>query len=194
MLLNEDTTFNVDDNSGAAIDSLTIYFAVPVGEAAPVVTKFDFDNGPFTNFVGSLSNEHVWTPGDGSGQDLYSFVGCTGCNASINAHNVDLAENSVGVSGTPKFNVYNLVIDQGFASNADFETVDGLFSKGTIVAPFSLTGGKDFDTSWTNAGFVNVTSTSTVPESSTWAMLALGFAGLGFVGFRQTHKTSRSLA
>ena len=29
---------------------------------------------------------------------------------------------------------------------------------------------------------------SAVPELSTWAMMLLGFAGLGLAGFRQTHK------
>jgi len=32
------------------------------------------------------------------------------------------------------------------------------------------------------------TSTSTVPEPSTWAMMLLGFAGLGFAGYRRTRK------
>jgi hypothetical protein len=31
-------------------------------------------------------------------------------------------------------------------------------------------------------------TTSTVPEPSTWAMMLLGFAGLGFLGYRQTAK------
>ena len=33
-----------------------------------------------------------------------------------------------------------------------------------------------------------------IPELSTWAMVALGFVGLGFVGFRQTRTIPRSLA
>ena len=29
-----------------------------------------------------------------------------------------------------------------------------------------------------------------VPEPSAWAMMALGFAGLGFLGYRKTHSAN----
>jgi PEP-CTERM motif len=32
-----------------------------------------------------------------------------------------------------------------------------------------------------------------VPEPSTWAMLLLGFAGLGYVGYRQAKRASQLL-
>jgi PEP-CTERM motif len=35
-------------------------------------------------------------------------------------------------------------------------------------------------------------ATSVVPEPSTWAMMLLGFAGLGFVGYRRRAKSSRA--
>ncbi len=34
-------------------------------------------------------------------------------------------------------------------------------------------------------GFVTISPELTVPEPSTWAMMLLGFAGLGFVGYRR---------
>ncbi len=37
---------------------------------------------------------------------------------------------------------------------------------------------------------VSATASGTVPEPSTWAMLLLGFAGLGFVGYRKARPTS----
>ena len=40
----------------------------------------------------------------------------------------------------------------------------------------------------------NVTLSSGVPEVSTWAMMALGFASLGFAAFRQGRKTSVAIA
>jgi hypothetical protein len=33
----------------------------------------------------------------------------------------------------------------------------------------------------------DVSVTTTIPEASTWAMMVLGFAGLGFAGFRVRH-------
>ena len=36
---------------------------------------------------------------------------------------------------------------------------------------------------WYDLDNVSVTSTA-IPEASTWAMMVLGFAGLGFAGFR----------
>jgi hypothetical protein len=36
--------------------------------------------------------------------------------------------------------------------------------------------------------------TSSIPEASTWAMMGLGFAGLGFAAFRRTRRTSVAIA
>jgi hypothetical protein len=36
-----------------------------------------------------------------------------------------------------------------------------------------------------------ISTTPSVPEPSTWAMMLLGFAGLGYAGFRQTRKSPR---
>jgi len=37
-------------------------------------------------------------------------------------------------------------------------------------------------------------TSTTVPEASTWAMMALGFAGLGFVAFRRPRRNSAAIA
>ena len=37
---------------------------------------------------------------------------------------------------------------------------------------------------------IELSAGTTVPESSTWAMMLLGFAGLGFVGYRRTRKAA----
>jgi hypothetical protein len=194
VLLNENTTFNIDEINNDIINKpLTIFFAVPVGDAKPVITKFDFNGGPFTTFAGTLSNDGVWTPGNGKGQDLYSFIGCAKCDPSINMTNVD-AVDGTGV----KFNVYDLVINQGF-TNKGIETIDGLFATGTLIAPLAEDivvgkGGKTtttfYDTSWTNTGAVNTLS-SPVPEPRTWVMMLSGFVLMAAFGYRRRHKMAR---
>jgi hypothetical protein len=45
----------------------------------------------------------------------------------------------------------------------------------------------------TGAGATNLTidlTSSTIPETSTWAMMLLGFAGLGYIGFRKARARS----
>jgi len=74
-----------------------------------------------------------------------------------------------------------------------FQTMTGTFtasSSATIV--FGDLGGL-VDTQANNVDFIldNVSVTA-VPEPSTWAMLLLGFAGLGFIGFRRQNKMALS--
>src|SRR5271165_1215128 len=48
-----------------------------------------------------------------------------------------------------------------------------------------LSGGtSDGGTAYGQVAFDDVTLTTSIPEPSTWAMMALGFAGLGFAGYR----------
>jgi PEP-CTERM motif len=47
------------------------------------------------------------------------------------------------------------------------------------------------DPGWT---YVDNVSLGVVPEPSTWAMMMLGFAGLGFAGYRKTKRGERVLS
>jgi hypothetical protein len=52
-----------------------------------------------------------------------------------------------------------------------------------------IAGGFDFINFQAVTGNVLVSSISgTIPEPSTWAMMLLGFAGLGYMGFKRTRK------
>jgi hypothetical protein len=55
---------------------------------------------------------------------------------------------------------------------------------------------KYFELSGAYIGAANLTvgAASVVPEPSTWAMMVLGFAGLGYAGFRRPKKNTMALA
>jgi len=82
-----------------------------------------------------------------------------------------------------------------------FVTPDGSFAvigppqaySGDESAPIFLTGtylGTDLNT----GADATVTIAAAVPEISTWAMMALGFAALGFAGFRSSRPNAPSRA
>ena len=72
-------------------------------------------------------------------------------------------------------------IPGGFAVTNMFDLGDGSYVLHlTTLASASTVGGS--------------LSVSAVPEVSTWAMMLLGFAGLGFAGYRQTKKQESSFA
>jgi hypothetical protein len=91
-------------------------------------------------------------------------------------------------------------IDLSFDSLEPGQTLSGFLVTQTTAAPQSpvswfafanggtWTGGGNFNNDF-NPGFEGTTSSSAVPEPSTWAMMALGFAGLGFIGYRTSRRS-----
>ena len=69
-----------------------------------------------------------------------------------------------------------LFSEASFVSNAG-----GYIWNNNSLPGVSLTAGNDYVAYLTVAG--------TVPEPSTWAMMLLGFAGLGFAGYRASRKS-----
>jgi hypothetical protein len=57
---------------------------------------------------------------------------------------------------------------------------------GTWVIKSQDGGMSDVITTYNDAYGANLTFNSAVPEPSTWAMMLIGFAGLGFAGYRRT--------
>jgi hypothetical protein len=85
-------------------------------------------------------------------------------------------------------------------TGADLQSMFGATADGSHTSPTSnelvtISGLGSFTTatfSSSNNSF-EFSIGSGVPETSTWAMMALGFAGLGYVGFRRNTK-GRALA
>jgi hypothetical protein len=75
------------------------------------------------------------------------------------------------------------------------EVVD-LFNNGVGFGPPGATYGVGVANSDIALDYVSDGVTASTPEASTWAMMLLGFAGLGYAGFRSARKQrlSRSIA
>jgi hypothetical protein len=93
--------------------------------------------------------------------------------------------------GSP--DLYNTLVINGvdyFASNFGINPADGNQSQGPVV---SLSGFGPITTlgflSGSNAFEVSNFQVNAVPEASTWAMMVLGFLGLGFLGYRKSSST-----
>jgi hypothetical protein len=75
-----------------------------------------------------------------------------------------------------------------FARNSDHSSCGSSTTLPTGIDLFSSTFAlSDFFTPGTYTGSEGaVLTVQDIPETSTWAMMALGFAGLGFLGYRKT--------
>ena len=202
VLLNDASEFTVIDASGGATNTvLRLFFAEPIGDPPPSITSVTFDGLTPDSFTSS-SLFGAWDMSGGPVKDLYSFVGCTSCNNSVNVSNIAAALKGVGLGGVSSLNVYEVDVNQFFTAKNQFIDVKGTFQLGTVILPLGddrtskakrgVTTFTDhfLDTSWTDAAFVDVRPdgplTAAVPEPSTWAMMGVGFALMGLVGYRRS--------
>jgi hypothetical protein len=164
---------------------LFIYFLDFPGGVAPTITSA-FLNGNPPNVAGGVTLDGTYTLGNGQSSFYSSYLNCQGCSNSINDTNIsDAYSKYFQVAAPTTFDVYKAVVNGGFNGN-EFYEINGLFGKGTVIIPFADT---DVGTSWTNAGLITgtpdiclgcvPTPTSAVPEPATWAMMILGFFGVG---------------
>ena len=156
------------------------------------------DIGPFTTVVGGVTEYGL----------SLAYSANTGATAGSTA---DIAW-TYSVSGTPSL-TDAFAAFAGTVSGTGTQSLNEVLSNGTTLslnsagsttATFSPVGSlsvikdqNDFAGaagSATSSVLQNAFSvTSVVPEPSTWAMMLLGFAGLGYAGFR-SRKTSVSIA
>ena len=110
---------------------------------------------------------------------------------------------SFSPSAAPPSDLASILSGPGLLSGVNMDTnpadafpAGPLPSLGTFINPFSQLNGDLVNqgtasdiTSFTQAlEFTPASFTPGTPEPSTWAMMLLGFAGLGFLGYRQTAK------
>jgi PEP-CTERM motif len=105
---------------------------------------------------------------------------------SIDSYNMITFSNGLSYTGAQLASMIPALADSGceFCSNSN-----GRLS--FLFTPAEAVTWVNFTTDGSNAfEIAQVTSTGTIPEPSTFAMLMLGFAGLGFAGYRQSRKTA----
>ena len=107
-------------------------------------------------------------------------------------YQVDLGTTTLQGPSNPNVSPLESIIS-GVLPQASY--IVGFFNEGTAVAPdFQATAnsGAIFETGGPGSTRGGGGGGGTVPEPSTWAMLLIGFAGLGFAGYRKA-KTTRTV-
>jgi hypothetical protein len=164
-----------------------IYAVLPIGSVSGESAYGDWDN--------------VTTDPSGGNGNVFAADGATDANTTVWQETVNVTPNT-----NYAFNFDAAEISNACCSNADFVptinsasgagwTVGGSWQQYTYTwnsgsstsATLSLT---DTNTSGPYNDFVldDLSFSSTVPEPSTWAMMLIGFGGLGFTGYRRMRK------
>jgi PEP-CTERM motif len=171
-----------------------------VGVVLPLVGTAGADAGTLS-FDFSFSNNGEFSFPSVDGEVTGEIIGLTN-NATSAASRVYILSYPSGLGSSPPtpFNATGLpvfynsftVVD-GVITGAAFFANAGSLAVGLLAANTN----NFFRTSpslitWNNEGLSGVTFTAVIPEPSTWAMMLLGFAGLGFAGHRQRQKLTRA--
>jgi PEP-CTERM motif len=160
---------------------------VATGSGTIDLTGLSLFASPFTTHTGIIPSEAVIVTGPASGgvEDLYTgFTGPTsfGSGGTTSPPNSG-SGNIVGIAGPAEYGVSLLGVPFGYVSGSplsDTATYDGqtFTSLGATPGIFKWT--------WGDGANQNFTLDISIPEPATWAMMALGFAVLGFLGYRKT--------
>lgn len=169
-----DTTFNVTDfEEGFDVNGSQVQIGLgsPAHPSVPQAGSF-VDGAAQNTFSGSWIDDGESTPVSAT----VFFTDASGAISDVLSYS--FAASSGGLGSLTGF------VITGMLSAADLAAV-GITPTG--AAP----EGKPFD--FSNA-FITASVQTGVPEPSTWAMMVLGFAGLGYAGWRRSAKARPALA
>lgn len=200
------TVSSVSSSSGAT-DGLNLFGGGDLtGDNFKVVFTFDTSKGSLTTSPGAQSLSDT---GNGVTAFLPTLI-------TINGFTQSLTDGAGGLAQTGGNGLNDIVSSAGFEAGIHFAI--GTTINATPVSPallttdfttsincgngcggfgtFSLGGeGINFDPTGGAVAFDESTAvTSAVPEPSTWAMMILGFCGVGFMAYRKKSATTFRLA
>jgi hypothetical protein len=187
-LIPSNSEFFVLQQSGgaAATTSFELIFAVPNYGApltAPTITSVELNDDetqPPPVTAGPVTDTGKAVTMQGAGQDLYSLLGLIGdASLSFDNFNMGLTNNGIPLP-TNGYELFTASLTGPGLAGGDFYEVDGSFGLGTYIGPYGANAAHAYSTQFTNVGLIDA-----VPEPSTWAMLLVGFAALGYAAFRR---------
>jgi PEP-CTERM motif len=182
-------------SSADAIYTYTGNFFTPVIPFIPPYTGTDRVTGWFdlTTALGNSSGEQFITP--------VAFSFSDGVNTITNLNSVSTTFwVSTDPSGniTQSWTVYMTAIGALIESSnqVDFVPIPIIFDEGCVDPPHCLVGGSGGNnySPGTWAVTTGPALNTAVPEPSTWAMMLLGFAGIGFLAYRRNTKHALNAA
>jgi hypothetical protein len=175
----------IPGNSNNSNDSLNQAFE-PAFTSAPG-SAFVYSNGAYPQGLTFISS----APSGGNGLDT-----------TVYTVTFTLASNSI-IKGDWVPDNGGVIYDNGHSTGVFLQTAsNGPSTNYTDITPFSFTGtaGDNVLTFFITDGgppsafAFDVTSVSAVPEPSTWAMMILGFCGVGFMAYRRKSESSFRIA
>jgi PEP-CTERM motif len=187
--------FGFSAGGHSATGDLMIDILVPDNVSNPMTTYTI--SGPLvgtSTFTATLFSTTPWTGAGHPPQALDSYLGLSASpNNPIGAYLPSAQTFQPSATGfyvyTADLGTQTLPSNSG-ASNFDLLTLNKGILQGSYVVAFL--GGTN---ATANSGAILETGPmSGVPEPSTWAMLLLGFAGLGFAGYRKTRNARTALS
>jgi PEP-CTERM motif len=135
------------------------------------------------HFVGSFFDVFVELQVD----NLNNVTGISGTVSGAFAGSPDAVTGLVPLNSTP-----NWIYDNKFFASAPYVDNGGiLFNAGSFAYNLYSSGSSYYlstfnpDNSYFNPGDLGTLQVAAVPEPATWAMMILGFAGIGYLAYRR---------
>jgi hypothetical protein len=181
------------------------FLAMAPAVSAATIDTYDFTQGGYSTPV---------APPFDTGVLAGSFTGSVEADGFIELADVSSMTVKFAVSGTPIWSIDSLPVFFSFDTTGGSSSLDFITNVAGVIIPACVGAAAALGAGGCGSGGVNgivgettilgvvvwttqdlpvvtlVSSVTSIPEPSTWVMMLLGFAGLGYVGYRSRQAAS----